>query len=107
MERVGEEFIDGGDGSPADAQSKFEELRRSGDKSYIAQRRCEHGFAEIPEPIDAPQINWSSLRFILGVYVIDGKGVAIEAKVAKDIPININQRGPRRGYRMPVFSLRH
>ena len=38
----------------------------------------------------------------LGAYVIDGRCVAIEAKVDRDIPINVNQGGRRTA----VFSLK-
>ena len=45
---------------------------------------------------------WNRYPFILGAYVIDGRCVAVEAKVDRDIPINVN----RGGRRTAVFVLK-
>ena len=97
----GQEFIDGAPSRDVPPVDKFQDSWKTG--GYIAQRHQDHGMASIPL-VDNRQHGtvWSRYPFILGAYVIDGRCVAVEAKVDRDIPINVN----RGGRRTAVFALK-
>ena len=97
----GQEFINGAPPTGSPAVVAFQE--RWDDGRFIAQRRQEHGTVSTPVHEGRQRGTvWDRYPFILGAYVIEGRCVAIEAKFAKDIPININQGGRRTA----VFSLK-
>ena len=97
----GQEFIAGAPSHDVPARESFLRSWEAGD--HIAQRHQEHGMASVPIPETWPQgIVWHRYPFILGAYVIDGKCVAVEAKVDAEIPINVG----RGGRRTAVFSLK-
>ena len=95
----GKEFIDG-----RSDPLEFQRAWSSQDRSHIAQRREEHGLLDVPVVDEQRhrEITWRRYPYTLGAYVIDGKCVAIEAKVAEEAPINVNQGA----LRTPVFSLK-
>ena len=97
----GQEFIAGAPSLDVPQDDKFRAFWEAG--GYIAQRHQDHGMASIPL-VDNRQHGtvWSRYPFILGAYVIDGRCVAVEAKIDRDIPINVN----RGGRRTAVFSLK-
>ena len=96
----GQEFIDGAPSRDVPPRDKFLELWEAG--THIAQRHQEHGMASVPIFENWQQGTvWNRYPFILGAYVIDGKCVAVEAKVDKEIPINVG----RGGRRTAVFSM--
>ena len=97
----GQDFIPGAPSHDVPARESFLRSWQAGD--HIAQRHQEHGMASVPVLGDWPQgIVWHRYPFILGAYVIDGKCVALEAKVDSTIPINVG----RGGRRTAVFSLK-
>ena len=97
----GREFIDG---SPSHSVTPVDEFMTSWKAGgYIAQQYQEHGMASIPHFENRQQGTvWNRYPFILGAYVIDGKCVGVEAKVDREIPINVG----RGGRRTAVFSLK-
>ena len=97
----GQEFIAGAPSFDVRPVDRFRDSWEAG--GYIAQRHQDHGMASIPL-VDNRQHGtvWSRYPFILGAYVIDGRCVAVEAKVDRDIPINVN----RGGRRTAVFVLK-
>ena len=97
----GQEFIAGAPSVDIPPVDKFLAFWEAG--GYIAQRHQDHGMASVPM-FDNRQRGtvWNRYPFILGAYVIDGRCVAVEAKVDRDIPINVNQGGRRTA----VFSLK-
>lgn len=75
------------------------------DKGYVVQERVPHGVIEIP--LCENDIRPQRLYFILGAYLVDGKCVAIDAKLKAKIPVTMNipefGEGPK-AYRTCVYS---
>ena len=77
----------------------LDELIKSG--NYIAQKFVPHGIGDFPVIDGHSKIKWIHTNFIIGAYVIDGKCVAMEAKVVEP-PISINSKGHYRTTVLPV-----
>jgi len=60
------------------------------DTRWIAQDYVPHGRVRMPV-LDEGEIHWQHHRFILGVYVICGQAVGIEAKTSPTLPINMKR----------------
>nr|VFK29910.1 MAG: hypothetical protein BECKMB1821G_GA0114241_105518 [Candidatus Kentron sp. MB]VFK33920.1 MAG: hypothetical protein BECKMB1821I_GA0114274_105618 [Candidatus Kentron sp. MB]VFK76516.1 MAG: hypothetical protein BECKMB1821H_GA0114242_106018 [Candidatus Kentron sp. MB] len=76
---------------------------------YIVQQFIPHGRLTVPiEDEKQHEIVEQQMYFILGVYVIGGEAMGIEAKLGNDLPISmrVDDHGPR-GYRTLAFCLKH
>jgi len=63
-------------------------------KGYVSQEYIPHGRALMPI-YEGNKIVWEYQYYILGAYVINGKCVAIEAKISPEFPINMKQGASR------------
>jgi hypothetical protein len=71
-------------------------------RNYIAQEFAPHGLAKFPVVDGFSVPKWIQKHFILGAYIINGKCIAIEAKVGS-IPITINSTGCYRTTVLPIM----
>lgn len=89
-------------------QRRFKDLWNSKESPCIVQEFVPHGRVTVPVIDEAQrELVERQMYFILGVYVVGGKAMGIEAKVGDDLPISmrVDKRGPR-GYRTIVYPLK-
>lgn len=85
---------------PADFEHVWD---KEGMDKRIVQRYVPHGCVTMPVwNHDGEVVKWKNHFFILGVYVVNGRAVAIEAKTGPKLPINMKNEC----YRTAVFPTR-